>query len=264
MSSRPFLLITNDDGINAPGIRHLWEAVHPFADVAIVAPHTERSGSGLSITWTRPLIIQEVSWECPAWSVNGTPADCVKMALSVLVKKQPDMVISGVNRGSNAGRTVLYSGTIGGVIEGALKNIPGIAFSFLDFEVPPLSATKKYIYPIIEHFLKHPLPHGSLLNVNFPYNCKEGIKGFKLSKQGRGCWLESPDRRTHPEGMPYYWLGGKWTSSNEDPESDVYWLDKGYVAGVPIHIGELTDKEVLSRRKSTVEEALNGWEPAKK
>src|SRR3990167_991382 len=214
MSNRPFLLITNDDGIHAPGIHHLWEAVHEHADVAIVAPRNEKSGSGMSITWTKPLIVQEASWDkaTPAWHVNGTPADCVKMAISVILKRKPDMVISGINRGSNAGQTVLYSGTIGGVIEGVLKGLPGIAFSFSDFELPPLSMTKKYIYPLIRHVLDHPLPTGALLNVNFPFNCHEGIKGFRYAKQGKGRWLESPDQRLHPEGMPYYWLGGKWTS----------------------------------------------------
>ena len=257
MSKRPFILITNDDGIHAPGIRHLWEAVHEFADLAIVAPHSEKSGSGMSITWTRPLVVQEISWECPAWSITGTPADCVKMALSVLLNKKPDMIISGVNKGSNAGRTVLYSGTIGGVIEGSLKDIPGIAFSFSDLEIPPLSVTKKYIYPIIRHFLQNPLANGSIINVNFPYNAKSIIKGFKLTRQGRGCWLEAPDKRTHPEGMHYYWLGGKWTSTNEDPESDVFWLDQGFVTGVPIHVGELTDKHVLTTHKDTIEAIFN-------
>jgi 5'-nucleotidase len=253
---RPFLLITNDDGVSASGIAHLWESVRKFADVAIVAPLYEKSGSGLSITWRKPLMIQETTWEkTPVWSISGTPADCVKLAVSVLLDKRPDMVISGVNSGSNAGRTVLYSGTIGGVIEGAFKGIPGIAFSFSDEEPPPLTATQKYIYPLIKHFLDHPLPHGSILNVNFPFNAKDAIKGFKLTKQGLGCWLESPsDKRLHPEGMHYYWLGGKWTSSNEHPESDVYWLDQGYVTAVPIHVGELTDTATLLKHKKLTEE----------
>jgi 5'-nucleotidase len=261
MQKRPFLLITNDDGIHAPGIRHLWEAVHEFADVAIVAPQTEKSGSGLSITFTRPLVIQEFPWTqaTPAWSINGTPADCVKMAIGVLLKKEPDMVISGINRGSNSGRTVLYSGTIGGVIEGVLKNIPGIAFSFSDMDPPPVEVTKQYIFPIIRHILDNPLPKGSLLNVNFPYDAKTQIAGFKLARQGIGRWAEAPDRRTHPEGMAYYWLGGKWTPAlDEDQESDVYWLEKGYIAGVPIHVGELTDKEALLSHKEHIEKALNG------
>ena len=123
MSKKPFLLITNDDGIRAPGIKHLWESVKDHADVAIVAPLVEKSGCGMSITWTKPLHIQEISWESniPAWSISGTPADCVKMAIAILLDRRPDFIISGINRGSNAGRTVFYSGTVGGVIEGALK-----------------------------------------------------------------------------------------------------------------------------------------------
>ncbi len=247
-------MITNDDGIGASGLRHLWEAVRPFADTAIVAPLHEKSGSGLSITWAKPLMIKEATWEnTPAWSVSGTPADCVKIALSVLLKRKPDMVISGVNKGSNAGRTVLYSGTVGGVIEGAFKGVPGIAFSFCDEETPPLATTQKYIFPLVRYFLEHPLPQGSLLNVNFPLRAKEGIKGLKLTRQGHGCWLEAPDRRTHPEGMPYYWLGGKWSSAEEHPESDVYWLNQGYATAVPIHVGELTDAAALSKHKEAVE-----------
>jgi len=257
MTKRPYILITNDDGIQAPGLRHLWQAIHEFADVVIVAPQTEKSGSGLSITFTRPLIVQEVAWETPAYCVNGTPADCVKMALGVILKRKPDMIVSGINCGSNAGRTVLYSGTIGGVIEGILKGIPGIAFSFSDFVAPPLEATKKYIYPLIQHFLENPLPAGSLLNVNFPLDAKDRINGFKLAKQGKGSWIESPDKREHPQGMPYYWLGGKWTSDEEHPESDVHWLNQGYVSGVPIHVAELTDLGALISHKAHAENKLN-------
>lgn len=265
MSQKPLLLITNDDGIQAPGIRHLWQSVMHHADVAIVAPLTEKSGCGMSITWTKPLHIQEVMWEnnVAAWSISGTPADCVKMGLAVLLKRKPDCIISGVNRGSNAGRTVLYSGTVGGVIEGALKGIPGIAFSFSDLDPPPLSATKPYIWPLIKHFLGNPLPTGTFLNVNFPYNSKDEIKGFKLARQGMGYWVESPDRRIHPEGAPYYWLGGKWTSSNEHADSDVAWLEAGYVAGVPIHIGELTDHDAFRDHKLSVEAAFTKGETVK-
>jgi 5'-nucleotidase len=255
---RPYLLLTNDDGINAPGIRHLWQAVHEFADIAIVAPHTEKSGCGLSITWTKPLHIRPVSWESntPAWSLNGTPADCVKMALAVLLERRPDMIISGVNRGSNSGRTVLYSGTIGGVIEGVLKGIPGIAFSFSDFEEPPVETTKKYIFPIIQHFLKTPLPHGTLLNVNFPYNCKETIKGVRVARQGKGYWQEAPDRRIHPEGAPYYWLGGAWGAVEEDAISDVAFLEQGYIAIAPIHVAELTCNNTYEKFKNLTEKEL--------
>lgn len=254
MPKRPFLLITNDDGIYAPGIKQLWEAVQEFADVAIVAPNRERSGSGLSITWTKPLNIHPFSWEnkTPAWSVTGTPADCVKMACSILLERAPDMIISGINRGSNAGRTVLYSGTVGGIIEGTLKNIPGIAFSYCDFDPPPLSASREYIYPLMRHFLENPLPQGTFLNVNFPTNCAKGVKGVRLAKQGRGYWTEAPEKRIHPEGIPYYWLGGQWKSFDEDPESDVALLEDKYITAVPIQISSLTDHNFYNERKDEV------------
>lgn len=256
---RPFLLITNDDGILAPGIKHLWEAVSEHADTAIVAPVMEKSGSGLSITWAKPLRIHPVQWEgnTPCWSVSGTPADCVKMGLNLLLDRPPQMIISGVNRGSNAGRTVLYSGTVGGVIEGALKDIPGIAFSFCDFDPPPLSVTKKYIFPIIKYFLEHPLPLGTFLNVTFPLNCKDRVKGFRFARQGNSYWSESPEKRLHPEGIPYYWLGGKWKGNEEEPHSDVTLLEEGYITAVPIHIAQLTDHEVLKTRKEIIEKFFN-------
>ena len=262
---RPFLLITNDDGIHAPGLKHLWQAVRDFADVAIIAPHVEKSGCGLSITWAKPLRIQPAVWDgaTPAWSLNGTPADCVKMGCSVILEKRPHMILSGINRGSNAGRTVLYSGTVGGVIEGAYKNIPGIAFSFSDLEPPPVSATKDFIFPLIQYFLNHPLPHGTFLNVTFPCNCKDGVKGFRLARQGKGYWIESPEKRIHPEGIPYYWLGGKWNPFDEDPESDIALLDQGYITGVPIQISELTDLEAWKKQKQGIEKIFAPKEAAK-
>lgn len=252
MNERPFFLLTNDDGINAPGLKHLWQALIDWADLAIVAPHSEKSGCGLSITWTKPLQIRQVPWDMgtSAWSINGTPADCVKMAMSVLLEKPPQLILSGVNRGSNAGRTVLYSGTVGGVIEGTLRNIPGIAFSFSDLDIPPLNLTKPYITSIIKHFLKHKLPQGTFINVTFPCDCHENMKGLRFAKQGKGYWIEEPDRRIHPEGIPYYWLGGKWCSFEEDPESDVALLEQGFVTAAPIQISQLTDLKLFEQHKN--------------
>ena len=252
--TRPYLLITNDDGIHAPGIKHLWQSVHEYAETAIVAPLFEKSGSGLSITWGKPLMIQSVHWEgnAPAWSINGTPADCVKMALAVLLERRPQLIISGINRGSNAGRTVLYSGTIGGVIEGAMKGIPGIAFSYSDYDsIPSVDVTKKFIFPLIQYFINHPLPPGTILNVNFPYASKE-IKGVRIAMQGKGHWSEQPDKRIHPDGLPYYWLGGCWRSFEEEPESDVALLEQGYITAVPLQIDQLTHPEVFSTHKEAI------------
>jgi len=259
--TRPLILITNDDGIQALGIKHLWDAIRDFADVFIVAPYSEKSGSGLSITWAKPLDISEYTWEdsTPAWTVNdGTPADCVKMALSVLLSQKPHLIISGVNRGSNAGRTVLYSGTVGGVIEGVLRNIPGIAFSFFDFDFPALGTAKSYISSIVKYFLEFPLPPGSLANVNFPARYeKEGVKGIRMARQGRGYWVEKPDRRRHPGGsFYYYWLGGQWSKHEEEPDSDIALLKDGYITVAPIHVGDLTDRQLMEKHLDSIQKII--------
>lgn len=251
-TKKPKILIVNDDGINAPGIYHLWKALVDFADVSIVAPATEQSGKGLSTTLTRPLLINTRKWEknTPAWSVNGTPADCIKMALSVLLQK-PDLIVSGINRGANSGRNVLYSGTIGGVIEGVFRKIPGIAFSCIELSNPQYDVAEKYVVPIVDYFLNNPLPQGSLINVSVPSSLKENIKGIKLAKQGRSYWLEKPDKRVHPEGHFYYWLGSRWMDHDETQDTDIALLNEGYVTAVPIHIDELTDHSFYSMHKDS-------------
>lgn len=249
LKKRPKILITNDDGIYAPGLKVLWKTLRNFADLSIIAPATEQSGVGLGITIREPLLIQRVEWDegTPAWNVTGTPADCVRLGLSVILKSPPDLIVSGVNRGSNAGRNVLYSGTVGGVIEGALRHLPGIAFSSVNFEKPNYSLTEPHILALVSHVLEHPLPQGTFLNVSFPST--PPIKGIRMARQGHGYWIENPLERLHPEGHPYYWLGGKWLHRDEHPESDVALLSEGYAAVVPIHINELTDLSLFESRK---------------
>jgi 5'-nucleotidase len=249
MDRKPRILITNDDGISATGLKNLWESLVDAVDVCIIAPATEKSAVGLGITIRDPIQIQSVEWEkgTPAWKVTGTPADCIRMGMSVLLDYKPDLIVSGINRGSNSGRNVLYSGTIGGVIEGALRDVPGIAFSCVDFENPNYKRTQQMILPLVHYIIEHPLPQGTILNVNFPDT--EEILGLKMAKQGRGFWIESPDRRLHPEGHLYYWLGGKWNEHDEHEESDVHLLKKGYAAAVPIHVSELTDHAHFEEKK---------------
>lgn len=250
MDKRKKILITNDDGIEAPGIRYLWEALVDVADVCIIAPSSEKSAVGLGITIREPIQVLPVSWdkETPAWKVTGTPADCVRMALSVVLKSPPDLIVSGINRGSNSGRNVLYSGTIGGVIEGALRDVPGIAFSCSDFANPDYKQVQPLISPLVKYIVEHPLPKGTLLNVNFPEGNE--LRGLRLARQGKGYWIEDPDHRLHPEGHSYFWLGGKWFEQEEDEESDVSLLRQGYAAAVPIHINELTDLNHFNERKT--------------
>ncbi len=254
--AKPKILITNDDGILSPGLRTLWKALKSHADISIMAPAYDQSGVGMGVTIRTPLTIDPVEWEGEtlAWKVNGTPADCVKLALGVVLKELPDLIVSGINRGSNAGRTVLYSGTVGGVIEGSLRRIPGIAFSYDSFEKPDYTKIASHILPIVQHTLKHPLPKGTILNVNFPE--VDQIKGIKMARQGQSYWMDNPDARVHPEGIPYFWLGGKWADHEEFADSDVALLKDGYATVVPIHIDELTDHALLASRKEHFENFL--------
>lgn len=244
MKSRPKILITNDDGIYAPGIRHLWNALKAVGDITIVAPSAEQSAVGLSITLRSPLRIHQVDWpeKTAAWSITGTPADCIKMGLKVILdNEKPDLIVSGINRGSNAGRNIMYSGTVGGTIEGIFQGIPSIAFSCVDYFETNYNKVEEYIPKLVDYIIKNPLPSGTLLNVNFPEH-KHEIKGFKLARQGQELMIEDPHERNHPaEGHSYYWLGAKLRQFEEHEDSDIKWLSRGYITAVPVHVGELTD-----------------------
>jgi 5'-nucleotidase len=257
MNQRPHILITNDDGINAPGIRFLWQALREIAEITIVAPHTEQSAVGLGITIRTPLYLEKIDRfeESPAWSVSGTPVDCVKMGLSLLMKKKPDLIVSGLNRGSNAGRGVFYSGTVAGVIEGVLRDIPGIALSCVDFDMPDYEGAAKHVTAIVQHVQENPLPSGTLLNVNFPSG---PIKGIKLTRQGKEYFMEDPTMRNHPfENQNYYWLGAKLAQFEEEEDSDIVWLRKGYIAAVPVFVGELTNSDHLASHRDRFEQLVS-------
>lgn len=251
------ILITNDDGIHMPGIYHLWLALKNTYKVTVVAPASEQSGVGLSVSIRTPLNIHKLKWwpeESSAYSVTGTPSDCVKLALNCVLDSPPDLIVSGINRGSNAGRNVLYSGTVGGAIEGVMHDIPSIAFSCYDFDEPNYAEAEKHVLKIVNHVFEHPLPEGTLLNVNFPSAKLGPIKGFKFARQGKQFWGENPDRRQHPTGeMDYYWIGIKLKEYLEHEESDIYWLERGYIAAVPIHVGEMTDHKHLMEKKEHFE-----------
>jgi 5'-nucleotidase len=249
MNPRPNILLINDDGILAPGLKTLWKALFPLANLWIVAPSTEQSGVGMGITVKSPLTISPVPWEenTPAWSVSGTPADCVRMALNLVCKTQPDLIVSGVNPGSNAGRTILYSGTVGGIIEGSLKRIPGVAFSSTDYLNPQFDKTVEPIRSIVTHLLENPLPPETFLNVTFP-QCDD-YKGIRLARQGLGYYKESLCKGIHPSGMTYYWAGFEPTDHDNHPESDLHLLEEGFITIVPLEIGELTNHHFFKQHK---------------
>jgi 5'-nucleotidase len=253
MQRRPFILITNDDGVYAPGIKHLCQAVQAMADVVVVAPAAEQSAVSLSITIRHPLRIEKIEWpiEAEVWSVNGTPADCVKLALNVILPRLPDLVLSGINRGTNAGRNILYSGTVAAIIESTLHEIPGVAFSLADFHDPSFTKLESFIPPIVEYVLKYSLPKGTFLNVNFPPCLNQDIQGIRMTSQGREYWIENPEQRNHPaEGHAYYWLGIKLAQFKEADNSDVVWLRKGYATATPISINDLTDRSFLAQQET--------------
>ncbi len=257
MNKRPLILLTNDDGIYAPGIYYLWKALHKadFADLAIIAPPSERSGSGVAVTWDRPIHVQEVNWEMqtPAWSVDGTPADCVKIGERMILKKQPDFVISGINAGSNAGRNVLYSGTVGAVIEATLRGIPGVAFSCENGQNPNFHVAEKYIEQVMIYVFEHPFPAGSFLNINFPHVAQDEVKGFRLTRQGKGRWTENPYLHLESTAGSSYWMGGKPEELEEEDNCDIAYLKKGYMTAVPIQVIDLTNHKELVARKNTFE-----------
>lgn len=254
------ILITNDDGIEAPGIRHLIETLAPIGDIWVVAPETEQSGKSLSITTTESIALKQVDrfGSTLAWSVRGTPADCTKIGLSILHLK-PDLIVSGINKGSNAGRNVLYSGTVGGVVEGVLRGIPGIAFSCCDIKDPEYNRLTPFIPPIVEYILGNPLPAGTLLNVNFPHTKEHmpwpkisEIQGIKLTRQGKGYWIERVvDAQTSHTLVKF---SAQAVVYEEEPDSDMHWLKMGYIAAVPIHVDELTDWRYFHGNKDSFEQ----------
>lgn len=243
------LLITNDDGITSPGLCALYEAVKHDFDVIIAAPSKQRSGTGIGLTLHRPIHIHPHQWidPCPAWKIDGKPADCIKLACSILLKKLPDMVLSGINPGSNAGRNALYSGTVGGAMEATIRGIPGIAFSCVNEINPDYEGAKRFITPIIHHFFNHPLPKGTLINVNFPDSAYLGIK---YARQGLSYILENPYQCKETKG---YYISKKWDLHPEHEESDTTYLKQGYITATPIHINEMTDIDHYTTHKKHFE-----------
>lgn len=238
---KPTILLVNDDGFDAPGIKELYDAVKDEFSVFVVAPATQQSGKSLGFTFDRPLSVKPVDGfdDRRAWKVNGTPADCVKMAKSVL-KLEFDLVLSGINHGSNAGRNLLYSGTVGAVMEATNMGTPGIAFSFEHYSRESFHDMKKYIPPLVQYTLANPLPRFTFFNVTFPDHPNSKIAGMTLARQGYNYVTEDPYEKD--DG---FMLGGQWTCFDEHAESDIALLRKGYITVVPISIRELTDYSVL-------------------
>ena len=237
-STRPLILVTNDDGITAPGIRNLVESIVDLGDVVVVAPDSHQSGMGHAITISNILRMSPHDFGVPgvqAYKTTGTPVDCVKLAIYKILNRKPDMLVSGINHGSNASINVIYSGTMSAAVEGALEGIPSVGFSLCDFaEDADFSASRNVARTVTQKVLKHGTPTGTCLNVNIPKVAPEDLRGIKVCRQGAGHWADSFEEREAPGGRTYYWMTGNFTDVDKGEDTDEWALKHGYVSVVPV------------------------------
>jgi 5'-nucleotidase len=239
MSGEPTILVTNDDGIYAPGITFLAKIASRFGKIVVVAPDKPQSGMGHAITINSTLRIQKTNYHHAhlEYSCSGTPVDCVKMAVNHILKKRPDLILSGINHGSNSSINVIYSGTMSAAIEGALEGTRSIGFSLCDYSMEAdFTQAEKFITGIIGNTLNSKISKGVCLNVNIPRLKAEDFKGVKVVRQARANWVERFEERKDPYGREYYWLTGEFV--NFEPEStdtDEWALANGYISVVPTH-----------------------------
>lgn len=253
---RPLILITNDDGITAPGIRHLVKLMKEIGDVVVVAPDRQQSGKGHAITVDNILFCDPIKLPKnvihKAYSCSGTPADCVKIACREILSRKPDLCVSGINHGSNSAVNVIYSGTMSAAIEAGTMGIPAIGFSLLDFSwEADFEPTSSFIKKIAQKVLQNGLPKGVVLNVNIPVLKENEIKGIRLCRQARASWVERYDKRLTPNGRNYYWSEGDFQVDDKgDENTDVWALANGYVSVVPTQY-DLTDYKTLEALKNS-------------
>lgn len=251
---KPLILVTNDDGITAPGIRALVEVMKQLGDVVVVAPDSPQSGMGHAITISNTLFCDPVklkeNFKHKEYSCSGTPADCVKIATQEILHRKPDICVSGINHGSNSSINVIYSGTMSAAVEAGVEGIPAIGFSLLDYSLTAdFEPTKRYVKAITKNVLKHGLPKGIVLNVNLPKLKASQIKGIKICRQANARWEEEFDKRTNPQGRDYFWLTGKFVNEDEGEDSDEAALAQGYVSVVPVQF-DLTAHHFLKDLKN--------------
>jgi 5'-nucleotidase len=251
--SKPLILVTNDDGIVAPGIRALVEVAQTLGDVVVVAPDSPQSGQGHAVTLRHPLRLNKVNvFEgVESWESSGTPVDCVKLAKHVVLKDRPfDLCVSGINHGSNASINILYSGTLSAAMEASIEGVKSIGFSYLDSDYEAdFSELKPWIKKIMEFMLSENEAPGTLINVNLPKVRGSQIKGIKICRQAEARWIEEFAEGTDPSGQPYYWLAGKFVNFDKGTDSDLWALDNQYISVVP-SMHDLTDHQSVAALKS--------------
>jgi 5'-nucleotidase len=238
MQPKPLILVTNDDGVRAPGIRALIETLKPLGRLVVVAPDKPQSGTAHAVTLNTPLRFELLTKEpdFEEYSCNGTPADCVKIAHRVIMKQLPDLVVSGINHGSNASINIIYSGTMAAVFEGAMEGVPSIGFSLLDYSwEADFAPALPWVRQIVGKVLHEGLPEGVCLNVNIPSSPGREIAGIRVCRQANGTWIEDFDERTDPGGRPYFWLKGVFAKIGNGEDTDEWALEHNYISIVPVH-----------------------------
>ncbi len=238
-STRKKILVVNDDGITAKGIRSLVKAMLPLGDVTVVAPDRPQSGMGHAVTihgiiraraYDMQLDPSLVSYTC-----SGTPVDAVKLALAHLMDDQPDLIVSGINHGSNSSINVIYSGTMSAAVEGAVEGIPSIGFSLLDWDADAdFDASAHYASAIAQHVLERGIPRNTCLNVNIPKGLQKDIRGVKICRQAKAIWKENFEKRTDPMGHDYFWMTGSFHNLDHGEDTDEFALAHNYVSIVPV------------------------------
>jgi len=253
MSKKPLILVTNDDGISAPGIRTLISAMNEIGDVIVVAPDSPQSAMGHAITINSTLHCNEIKIDDgpqKEYSCSGTPADCVKLGINEILDRNPDICVSGVNHGSNSSINVIYSGTMSAAVEASIEGIPAIGFSLLDYSWnADFNSIKKYLIGITKKALEEGIPMGNALNINFPKLKEKEIKGIKICRQANAYWVEKFDKRSNPQGKEYYWLTGEFINEDKGEDSDEWALENGYISIVPVKF-DMTDHENIELLKN--------------
>ncbi len=251
---KPLILITNDDGITAPGILALIEVMSESGDVLVVAPDKPQSAMGHAITINNTIYLNKISKENASitqYSCSGTPVDCVKIAVHEILKQKPDLCVSGINHGTNSSINVIYSGTMSAAVEAGIEGIPAIGFSLLDFAWDAnFEDVKSFVKKITLKVLEKGLPEGVILNVNLPKLKEHEIKGIKICRQAKAQWVEKFDKRKTPQGKDYYWLTGDFVNQDKGEDTDEWALENGYVSVVPVQF-DMTAHHTIQQ--------LNNW-----
>lgn len=254
MADQPLILVCNDDGITAPGIRVLVDCMRKLGKVVVVAPDSPQSGMGHAITINHLLRLDRMDYFGPdveAYQCSGTPADCVKLAVDKVLHRKPDLLVSGINHGSNSSINILYSGTMSAAMEGAIDGMKAIGFSLLDYSFDAdFSAAADVVDVVASQVLEHGLPEDTLLNVNIPKLSKGELRGIRVCRQARAKWKEKFDERTDPNRRKYYWLTGEFVQMDHGEDTDEWALKNGYASVVPVQF-DLTAHHAIS--------VLNGW-----